>query len=107
MHEKNHSMFIEALESRRKVELVFFSQDDDAELVRTCAPMDFGPTRISKDGKDRYHLWDYDSDEVSHPLILLPNQIVSVVALDEQFEPSEFVTWDTDWHHPRDWGEYS
>jgi hypothetical protein len=69
--------------------------------------MDFGPTRIAKDGLDRYHLWDYDSDEVRHPLMLLPDQIVSIVALDIPFDPAEFMAWPPNWHHPRDWGEYS
>lgn len=69
--------------------------------------MDFGPTRIAKDGFDRYHLWDYDSDEVTHPLMLMPDQVVSIIPLDESFDPGEFITWSTNWHHPRDWGDYS
>jgi hypothetical protein len=106
MH-KDHEVFIDSLEARQKVTLTFYSQDDGHNLVRTCAPMDFGPTRIAKDNFDRYHFWDYDSDEGRHPLMLLPDQIVSITVLEETFNPDEFVTWDPGWHHPRDWGEYS
>lgn len=106
MH-RDHAVFMDSLEGRQKVELTFYSQDDGQNLVRTCAPMDFGPTRIAKDNFDRYHFWDYDSDEGRHPLMLLPDQVVSISALSDQFDPAEFVTWDTNWHHPRDWGEHS
>jgi hypothetical protein len=103
----DHAVFLECLEGRQKVALTFFSQDDGQNLVRTCAPMDFGPTRIAKDGLDRYHFWDYDSDQGRHPLMLLPDQIVSITILNEPFDPAEFVSWETNWHHPRDWGAHS
>lgn len=106
MH-RDHALFIECIDNRQKVALTFFSQEDGETLIRTCAPMDFGPTRIAKDGLDRYHFWDYDSDEMRHPLMLLPEQIVSIVILESPFEPAEFVTWQTNWHYPRDWGEHS
>lgn len=72
--------------------------------------MDYGPSRRTKDNFDRFHSWDYESDEKNHTLSLLPNQIQSIVVLDEPFNPSEFITWDTKkspWHVPRDWGEHS
>jgi hypothetical protein len=106
MH-KDHEVFLEGLDGYQKVSVTFYSQEDEQNLIRTCAPMDFGPTRIAKDGFDRYHFWDYDSDEGRHPLMLLPDQIVSIVILDSPFEPAEFITWKTNWHHPRDWGAYS
>jgi hypothetical protein len=106
MH-RDHQVFLDSLEEQRKVTLTFFSQDDGHNLVRTCAPMDFGPTRIAKDSFDRYHFWDFDSDEARHPLMLLPDQVVSFVPSDEGFDPVEFVTWETNWRHPRDWGEQS
>jgi hypothetical protein len=106
MH-RDHGVFLECLDGQRKVTLTFYSQDDGHDLVRMCAPMDFGPTRIANDGFDRYHFWDYDSDEGRHPLMLLPDRIVSIGALDDVFAPAEFVTWETNWHYPRDWGEHS
>ena len=40
-------------------------------------------------------------------LSLLPAQIVAIEATDVPFEPSEFVEWDPEWFHPRDWGKLS
>lgn len=107
MHQ-DHPVFIEALEAKQRVTLTFASKEDGGQhLVRACAPMDFGPSKIAKDQSDRYHLWDYDSDTTRHTLSLLPIQVVSIELTDEEFDPAEFITWDPDWHHPRDWGEYS
>lgn len=107
MHE-NHDVFISALEGLHRVTLTFFSKEDGTHLVRSCAPMDFGPSRRAKDKSDRYHLWDYDSDTRSHVLGLPPSQIVSIEATNTIFEPAEFVTWTPiEWFHPRDWGAYS
>lgn len=106
MH-RNHDVFISALEDRRRVSLTFFSREDNSHLVRSCAPMDFGPSRRAKDQSDRYHLWDYDSDSESHTLGLLPGQVVSIEATSVTFEPAEFVIWTPNWFHRRDWGSYS
>jgi len=106
MH-RDHATFISALEGLQKVKLTFFSKEDGRTLVSTCAPMDYGPSRRARDKSYRYHLWDYDSDDVRHTLSLLPRQIESIVATDERFDPSEFVTWRPAWFHPRDWGTYS
>lgn len=104
----HHNVFIAGLEGLRRVTLNFFSREDGANLVRSCAPMDFGPSRRFRDKSDRYHLWDYDSDEGSHQLALPPFQIVSIEATDHAFHPSEFVDWPRiEWFHARDWGAYS
>ncbi len=79
-------------------------------LTRTCAPMDFGPSRRAKDQSDRYHFWDYDSDTQRHVLSLLPNQVESIQTTEHNFDPAEFITWDvkaSPWFSTRDWGEYS
>jgi len=108
MHE-HHDVFIAGLEGLRRVTLTFFSREDGgAQLVRSCAPMDFGPSRRANNKSDRYHLWDYDSDRRSHVLGLLPFQIVSIEATNHTFAPAEFVTWSPiEWFYPRDWGVYS
>jgi hypothetical protein len=102
--------FIQAIQSKNKVRLTFASKEDGATLVRTCAPMDFGPSRRARDKSDRFHVWDYESDMMSHALSLLPTQIISIEVLSETFAPSEFVTWNTKqsaWFVPRDWGVHS
>jgi hypothetical protein len=109
MH-RDHRAFISGIADRTKVVLTFVSKEDAGLLLnRTCAPMDYGPSSFAKNKADRYHFWDYDSDGPSgrHTLSLLPEQIVSIVATEEPFAPAEFVTWDTSWGYPRDWGEFS
>lgn len=102
--------FIRAIRARRKIRLTFYSKEDVGILIRTCAPMDFGPSRRAKEKNNRFHVWDYDSDARTHTLSLNPEQIVSIEVLEEIFEPSEFITWDTTkspWFVKRDWGTYS
>ena len=109
MH-KDHQEFIDAINNKQKVLLKFDSKEDGHALERKCAPMDYGPSRRAHDKKDRYHLWDYESDTEQHVLSLLENQIISIEKLDEEFDPGEFITWDLNkspWFYPRDWGIYS
>ena len=106
----HHDVFISAIHNKTRLVLSFFSKEDRQILVRTCAPMDFGPSRRAKDKSDRYHFWDYDSDTVRHTLSLLPEQIQSMVLSEDSFDPSEFITWDvkvSPWFTPRDWGRFS
>lgn len=102
--------FIAAICAKKKVLLTFHSKEDQGTLVRTCAPMDYGPKRKAHDQSDRFHLWDYDSDKKMHTLGLLPSQVIKMEVLDKTFDPAEFITWDvktSPWHVPRDWGQYS
>jgi hypothetical protein len=57
--------------------------------------------------RDCYHFHDYESADGPHTLSLLPAQVISIDAADEPFDPAEFVTWETNWHYQRDWGDYS
>lgn len=102
--------FVTAIRSMRKVKVHFFSKEDSAVLSRLCAPMDYGPSRRAKSKDDRFHLWDFESDERNHVLSLSVAQIASLEVIDEQFDPAEFVTWDTGkspWFVARDWGRFS
>lgn len=103
-------VFIEAIHTKRKLRVTFFSKEDGQNLVRTCAPMDYGPSRRARDKSDRYHFWDYDSDTKRHTLSILPEQVIGIELTSENFDPSEFVTWNTVsslWFVPRDWGRFS
>ena len=105
-----HADFIAAIHSKSKIRLTFYSKEDGSQIVRTCAPMDYGPSRRAANKDDRYHLWDYDSDTKSHTLSLLPDQVVSMQVLPENFDPAGFVTWSTassPWFVARNWGQHS
>lgn len=99
--------FISAIHARRKLYVHFFSKEDGHVLQRTCAPMDYAPSRRTNDRRNRFHFWDYTSDTGSHVLSLLPEQVRSIEALPETFDPAEFVTWSPNWTTPRNWGRYS
>jgi len=102
--------FIQAIHSKSKVKITFYSKEDGSNLVRTCAPMDYGPSRRTKKKNDRFHFWDYDSDTQRHTLSLNLDQIINLEILDDFFDPAEFITWNTKqspWFISREWGIYS
>ncbi|WP_305404625.1 hypothetical protein [Photobacterium leiognathi] len=101
------AQFIDSIHAKTKINLTFYSKEDGCKLTRICAPMDFGPSRRAHNKNDRFHLWDYESDKKNHVLSLLPDQIVIMEFLNDEFCPSEFITWQTNWFIPRDWGIYS
>lgn len=102
---------MDALLHKKKVLLHFYSKEDGGLiLIRTCAPMDFGPSRRAHLKNDRYHLWDYDSDTRVHTLSLSPEQMLRILPIEEAFDPAEFITWSlqkSPWFTPREWGQYS
>ena len=100
-------VFLHRINDKKKIRLTFLSKEDEAILVRLCAPMDFGPSSRAKVKVDKYHLWDYESDTGPHPLPLLPNQIKSMELTVEDFDPGEFVSWTPNWLISRDWDIYS
>lgn len=105
-----NALFIAAIHSKNKVCLTFFSKEDNANISRTCAPMDLGPSRRAANQENRFHFWDYDSDKRMHILSLLPAQVVDMQVMQDMFDPAQFVTWDTNkspWFVPRNWGTYS
>jgi len=103
-------VFVEAIHSKRKVLITFYSKEDAGVLRRICAPMDFGPSRRARVKNNRFHLWDYESDTGQHALSLNPEQIITIELLPDTFDPAEFVSWNTSkhkWFVARDWGMYS
>jgi hypothetical protein len=109
MH-SDHQTFVTAIHSMKKLKLTFFSKQDGGELIRMCAPTDFGPSRRAKDKSDRYHFWDYESDAGKHILSLLPGQIIQIQSTEESFDPSDFIIWDVKqfpWFLQRNWGVFS
>ena len=109
MH-SDHQTFVTAIHSKKKLKLTFFSKQDRGQLIRMCAPMDFGPSRRAKNKLDRYHFWDYESDTRKPVLSLLPEQIIQIQSIEESFDPIEFMTLDvkqSPWFLQRNWGVLS
>ena len=105
--------FIQAIHDRKKLNITFFSQEDNAIITRKCAPFDYGTGTNIKDHEKRFWVWDYESDKSPHVLPLQSKNIKSMVTLDETFHPKDIV--DNEWYNNpgfqwkigRDWGEYS
>lgn len=102
----NHDLFLEAIRNKKKVKVTVDSKEKGL-IVRRCIPFDYGPSRIHKDGKYRYHFFDLDSPQGPHNLSILPEQLRNIEILDENFNPGDYVKWTPAWFIPRDWGEYS
>jgi hypothetical protein len=111
MSEKNNlDIFLSAIHGCNKILVRFYSKEDNRIIQRTCAPLDYGPSKRAKQKNNRFHIWDFDSDTGSHVLSLNPEQIISVEIHPTTFNPQELVTWDTKksrWYIQRNWGRYS
>jgi predicted DNA-binding transcriptional regulator YafY len=99
--------FTDAIHSKNKVKITYFSKKDKMITTRICAPLDIGLHKGFPDRGDYYHVWDYDGSKKPHYAPLKSDQIRDFEVLDETFDPADFVTWNTDWTISRDWGHYS
>jgi hypothetical protein len=100
----NHKEFIEAIKDRKKVCLRFYSNADSGVIDLVCAPMDYGPGAEVPDKVNRYSLWDYTSNNGSHTLSLLPEQVLDIRVLGEVFDPAQINVRPQHWFIERGWG---
>lgn len=101
-----HDDFLRAI-NEKKLVLIECNSYEKGYIQRKCVPFDYGPSRRYKDSSDRYHFYDLDSPDGSHNLSILPEQLLFLKILDEQFEPKDYINWVPNWFIPRDWGKYS
>lgn len=99
----NHKQFIEAIGEKMQVCIRFYSKADSGVIDLVCAPMDYGPGAGIQDGVNRYWLWDSTSNNGSHILSLLPEQVLDLRALGTPFDPAELDALPPTWSVPRDW----
>lgn len=107
---KFKEIFYQAIDSKKKLKVTFFSKEDNSSLTRLCAPFDIGPSSTATDKTNRYHFWDYDSDKRSHTLSLLDTQVINIEILEESFSPEDIINWnfkENSWFYKRNWGPYS
>jgi hypothetical protein len=101
-----YDTFIEAINLKQVIRITFNSKEKGV-ITRMCVPFDFGPSRKYKDGLDRYHFCDLNSPEGIHTLSILPDQVMDISLINQNFEPSDYITWTPNWFIKRDWGNYS
>lgn len=100
----NHEQFIKAIHDKTKVCVRFYSNADSQVVDLVCAPMDYGSETGTPGGVNRYSLWDYSSNNGTHTLSLLPEQILDLRALGEVFDPAQIEVRPANWVISRNWG---
>lgn len=99
----NHEQFLAAIHERKKVNVRFYSMPDSGVVDRVCAPLDYGPDANLGDGLNRYWFWDYAGNAGPSSQGLVPEQIVDVRVLGEDFDPYGLGCQITAWSIPREW----
>ncbi len=94
--------FVDAIRDKKRVKVIFYSQEEKRFLVRVCAPIDYGMDASVSAGAERLNFWDYEgkkeaqtSAQAKHTLSLRADQVRSMNVLDELFDPSELVASNT------------
>jgi hypothetical protein len=89
MH-RDHYIFLQAVQDKRKLKLTFFSRDQSKDMDRICGPILYSPSS-GGDDSGCYFLWDFERAD-SNLLALLPPQIVSMEIIEEPFDLVAFFT---------------
>lgn len=106
----DHQAFLDAIASKRRLSVRFFSRKEKQERTRICAPLDYGPLRGALDIAPRYQLWDLEGKRKPLNIAVLAEDLLAVTPLEETFDPADIITWafkPNAWHVPRDWGTFS
>tara|TARA_B110000977_G_scaffold194924_1_gene272424 strand:- start:778 stop:1095 length:318 start_codon:yes stop_codon:yes gene_type:complete len=99
--------FTEAIHNKTKLKITYHADKYGGEITRLCAPMDVKSSAVSKDNTPKFHFWDYEGSKGKHVTSKLSESISSLETTSIPFNPSEFVSWNTNWGISRDWGEFS
>jgi hypothetical protein len=100
----NHPRFLEAIHEKKKVSVRFYSKADSGVVDRICAPLDYGPGDGFEAGPNRYWLWDCAPAAGLPTLGLVPEQILDLQVLGQEFDPAQFGAPPLHWSIPREWG---
>lgn len=95
---------ISAIDQKLLVKLTFYNTEGKL-FTRTAAPMDYGPRRGWNSPESHYHFMAVGSNGELHPLSLKCDKLVEIKPLPFRFTPDDLVTWQPNWHYPRNWGE--
>ena len=103
----HYDTFIQAIHDKKIVNLRFDSYEKWI-IERKCIPFDFWPSRRNiTPNPDRFHFYDLNSPDGKHNLSIVPDQVIQLEILDEDFDPANYVKWTPNWFIERDWGIYS
>ena len=86
---------------------VTFKTGNGVVSKRRCISFDYGPSRRFRDKFQRFHFLVIEGPNGSHPLPLLPTQILKIELTETHFNPANYVSWKPNWFVKRNWGVYS
>jgi hypothetical protein len=101
-----HSDFLEGIHNKKML-IVTLNSKEKGIITRTCVPFDYGPSRKYQDCLPRYHFYDLNSPDGQHNLSIPLEQLIKIEVSTDTFEPSDYISWTTNWLVERDWGDYS
>ena len=91
----DHGIFVQAIEHKRKVKMVFLSDADGSNAEKVCGPILYSPI-VGGGESDCYYFWDFESGTDRHVLGFPPNKIVSMELTEEAFDPKDFTCSERD-----------
>jgi hypothetical protein len=94
--------FLTAIKQKRIIIVKFYTKKQEMK-ERKCIPYDYAPSNIAQDKSMRYHFQDLSSPDGPHPLMKLPNEIISIELTDDFFDTNKYKKWANNWHIKRDW----
>lgn len=111
----NYENFLKWILEKRKIYITYFSQKENKNITRLCAPFDFWPKRKSKTTNcfdyidnwvDKYHFWDFDWSSGGHFSSKNIEEVIKIELLDDLFEPQKLIDFskiNCPWHIDRNW----
>ncbi len=91
----DHAVFVQAIQDKRKVKLVFLSDAGGNKAEKLYGPMLYSPSFAGDETgeeTDCYYFWDFESGSDKHVLGFPSNKIVSMELTEQAFDPAEFIT---------------
>jgi hypothetical protein len=89
----DHCIFIQGIEQRRRINIVFSGRKNPQNLARQCAPLHYSKGHIEGDDLDCYYIWDFEATKGSHFLALYTSQIATMELAEGTFKIEDFSSF--------------
>jgi hypothetical protein len=93
--------FLKSINDKLIVNLTFRTVKGSI-VKRRCVPYNFGYTGF-RDKSQRYSFLVLKGKAKSHPLVLLPKQVLKIELTDVRFNPMSFIKWKPKWFSKTLW----
>ena len=91
-----NKIFMKSINDKLIVNLTFKTVKGNV-VTRRCIPYNLGPHKRFKDKSQRYHFLVLKGPLYSHPVFLLPKQILKIKITDVHFNPVSYKAWKPNW----------